>query len=302
MQKSKYARYELDQSPFYCLKSKAKLAELLHISQSKLKCLTCTEDLYVERDTFNPGRRKSRRIEQPKLPLKLVQKRIEELLKRIKLPNYIHSPGKGRSYISNAKAHVNAKELRILDIEKYFTSTPARRIYWFFHKQMKCSPDIAGILTKLSTFKDHLPTGSPSSPILSYFSHIDMWEEINRIVEPNNCILTVYMDDVTISGEHVPGELIWQVKKQFKRYGLRSNKKKEKHYIGKKSYEVTGVITTQSGELRVPNRQHLQMRNIRRLISLESEPEKLAKLRRSLKGLEAQSEQIRRANSLLTET
>ncbi len=103
MRKSKYARYELDQSPFYCLKSKAKLAKLLRVSQIKLKLLTNTEHLYVESDIFDSERGKSRRFEKPRQYLKRVETRIEELLKRIKVPNYIHAAAKGRSYISNAK-------------------------------------------------------------------------------------------------------------------------------------------------------------------------------------------------------
>ncbi|MEO0971034.1 MAG: RNA-directed DNA polymerase, partial [Cyanobacteria bacterium J06639_18] len=156
MRKSKYTGYELNQSPFYCLESKAKLAEILRVNQKELNILTRSENLYVEKDCFNRKTGKSRRVEAPKLALKLVQKRIENLLKRIKIPEYIHAPAQGRSYISNAKVHINAAVVRSLDIEKYFPSTPAKRVYWFFYKRMRCSPDVAGILTKISTFKDHL--------------------------------------------------------------------------------------------------------------------------------------------------
>ncbi|MEH2449931.1 reverse transcriptase family protein [Nostoc sp.] len=284
------------------MKSKAKLAKLLRISQIKLKSLTKTEHLYVERDIFDPKRGKSRRFEKPRQDLKRVQRQIEDLLKRIKVPNYIHAPAKGRSYISNAKAHVNAIEVCMLDIEKYFPSTLAKHVYWFFRTEMKCSSDVAGILTKLSTFKDHLPTGSPSSPILSYFAHIDMWEAIKEIVDLANCTLSVYIDDVTISGDHIPGELIWQVKKLFHRFGLRSNKKKEKYYIGKNSYEITGIVATNEGELKIPNRQHLKMYRCRQLLKLGIKDEKGKDILKRLRGLEAQKEQIIKANNDLIET
>ncbi|MEE3719926.1 reverse transcriptase family protein, partial [Tumidithrix elongata RA019] len=203
LQKNKYSGYELDQSPFYCLRSQAKLAKLLWVGRDKLKFLTHSEYLFDCEESISTDSGKIRLLEKPRPDLKRVQKQIEDLLKRIKCPNYLHNPKKGCSYISNAKVHVNANVVRILDIEKYFLSTPARHVYWFFHKKMKCSPDVAGILTKLLTFKDHLPTGSPSSPLLSYFAHMDMWEAINEIVEHENCNLSVYMDDITISGEHV---------------------------------------------------------------------------------------------------
>lgn len=302
MSRSKQAGYELNQSPFYCLRSKAKLARILRIRQDRLDILARSEELYIERDFFDQKRGKSRLVEEPKPVLKCLQKRIENLLKRIKLPNYVHAPALGRSYISNAKAHINAAVVMSLDIEKYFPSTPARRVYWFFHKRMRCSSDVAGILTNISTFKDHLPTGSPLSPILSYFSHIDMWESIDELTRKANCNLTVYIDDVTISGEHIPGELIWQIKKQFHRYGLKSNKDKEKYYVSKSSYEITGIIVTREGTLKLPNRQHLKAYQIRQALHSETESGKRKKLIQILQGLEAQAQHIKTISHSSAET
>ncbi|WP_414515257.1 hypothetical protein [Nostoc sp. PCC 9305] len=89
--------------------------------------------------------------------------------------------------------------------------------------------------------------------------------------------------------------MIGQVKKQFHRYGLRSNKKKEKHYIAKKSYEVTGTIATNEGELKIPNRQHLKMHRCRQLLKLGIKYEK--DIFKRLRGLKAQMQQIIKANN-----
>ncbi len=297
MPKTSYKRYRLDQSPFYCLKSKRDLAKILQVSQKRLESMTCfVESLYSEKDLLASRKRKLLRLEKPESKLKHVHKRIEELLKRIQLPDYVHAPRKGCSYISNAKAHIDSKVVRSLDIEQYFRSTPARSVYWFFHKRMKCSQDIAGILTKLSTYKDHLPTGSPLSPLLSYFSHIDMWEAIENIVNGYGCSLTVYMDDVTISGENVSDKLIWEVKKQFHRFGLRSNKKKEKSYFNaRRACEITGVVI-KNGELKLPNRQHLKMHIAKQEIRIEKNSERITSLARKLQGLESQRKQIEKSN------
>ncbi|MEO0841896.1 MAG: hypothetical protein AAF063_23710 [Cyanobacteria bacterium J06643_5] len=161
---------------------------------------------------------------------------------------------------------------------------------------MKCSNDVAATLNKLLTFQGSLPTGSPSSPILSYFSHIDMWESIYKIVKNANCNLTVYMDDVTISGDCAPDKLIRQIKQQFYRCGLRSNEKKEKCYVGKKSSEVTGIILKE-GNLKIPNRQHKKMYKIRQELRSETQPKKRKKLMQKLEGLKAYERQIKMANS-----
>lgn len=122
-----------------------------------------------------------------------------------------------------------------------------------------------------------------------------MWEEINEIVELADCTLTIYVDDVTISGNRVTGELIWQIKKKFHSCGLRSNNKKEKFYIGKKAREVTGVIIIK-GILKLPNRLHKKMYVIHKELCAETDPDKRKKLRQKLNGLKSHEQQIKKAN------
>ena len=52
------------------------------------------------------------------------------------------------------------------------------------------------------------------------------------------CLLTVYFDDVTLSGETVPGEFIWNVRQLIHRAGPRYHKKSTM------SVEITGVIVS----------------------------------------------------------
>lgn len=297
MSKNKSIGYELNQSPFYSLKSRKDLARLLFISERNLKLLTRSKNLYLEHDQeSNTG--KIRHIEKPKTKLKSVQKRVRVLLSKIRIPDYIHAPGKSRSYITNAIPHKNASVIRRIDISKYFSSTRSVNVYRFFNQTMLCSPDVAGILTRLLTFNDHLPTGSPSSPILSYFTHINMWSKIYEIVEAGNCNLTVYMDDVTVSGNQVPSRLIWEIKQQFHKFSLRSNDKKEKYYVNKQSCEITGVIIHNRNKLIAPNRQHLKIRQIdQELLLCKDNLEKQQELGLKREGLQSQIRQIDGANN-----
>jgi Reverse transcriptase (RNA-dependent DNA polymerase) len=298
MQKTRKDNYELEQSPFYCLKSKSKLAKILYTSKNNLKSLAISKGLYLERDQVL-SEEKTRHIEEPREVLKVVQKRIESLLKRIKIPEYIYALGEKRCSISNAKFHVNAFFIRTLDIEKFFLSVPKRRIYWFFNKRMKCSPDVSNILASILTFSDHLPTGSPSSPLLSYFSYMDMWESIDKVVKDGNCQMTVYIDDITISGAHIPSGLIWQVKKLLCRYGLKSNKSKERCFVNKFAFEVTGVVITSKNDLKSPNRQYRKIREEQWKLNLETDEKERKKLMQKLQGLRSQERQIKIASSFL---
>src|SRR3546814_10238221 len=86
---------------------------------------------------------------------------------------------------------------------------------------MGCRADVAGILGDLCTFEGHLPTGSPLSPILAYYSYHDMWAEIAAFCTAKGYTLTVYVDDVTISGAKVPVADVWHVRRMIHRTGLR---------------------------------------------------------------------------------
>lgn len=294
MPNSKYARYEMNQSPFYKLKSKKKLFKILYISSKKIESLSQATKLYAN------GSANGRSIEKPRADLKGIQKRVEDLLKRISMPEFIYAPAKGKSYIDNACAHIGAKEVHCLDITAYFQSTPSQRVFWFFNKLMECSPDVAGILTSVLTLDGRLPTGSPSSPVISYFSHQDMWEDIGKIVQGYQCTLSVYVDDVTISGDRVPKVLVAKLKKALNQYGLKSKGSKEKHYRHTDTFEVTGVIVQKNGSVSIPNRQHEKIHKLRKRIKLVDDEHQGYRLAMRLQGCETQKKQVENQSRNLT--
>lgn len=286
-------QYFFDQSPFYKLRSKARLASILKISCFELKShLKTAESDYSEFDLTNPNGKK-RHIEEPKPKLKRIHKRIENLLSRILLPDYLFCPVKRRSYVGNAKQHVTAKQIDILDIKKYYPSTRASRVFQFFYEIMQCDRDVAGVLMALCTFRGHLPTGSPLSPILSFLAHKKMWDRIAVMVKEAGCMMTVYIDDLTISGEKVSGGLVWEIKQEIKNTGLLYHK--EKTYKGNRARKVTGVII-KDGEMRVPNSKHLKMHHLRMTVAKETDQEKRKDIIIRLQGSQSQADQIRSAN------
>lgn len=284
------ARYFCDQSPFYKLRSKARLTSILKISSSELKAhLQSANSDYSEFDLTDSNGKK-RHIEEPKPKLKRIHKRIEILLNRVFQPDYLYCPVKRRSYVTNAKQHLTANEISILDIKKYYPSSRASRVFQFFRDEMLCERDVAGALMTLCTFNGHVPTGSPLSPILSFLAHKRMWDRIAVMVKNSGCRITVYIDDLTISGQKVPESLVWAIKQEIKNTGLLYHK--EKSYKGARARKVTGVII-KNGELRIPNRQHLKAHKLRMEATKQNDPEKRKELFARLRGCQSQAEQIR---------
>ena len=78
-------------SQFFRLRSRAKLASLLFISQAKLQTLPREQNLYYQ---FQKPKSSGgfRYISAPREDLKAVQARIKDLLHRIAPPDYLFAP------------------------------------------------------------------------------------------------------------------------------------------------------------------------------------------------------------------
>ncbi len=160
---------------------------------------------------------------------------------------------------------------------------------------MECSPDVSAITRGLVTHNGSLPQGSPCSPILAYLSYVDMWEEIAQIVKEVHCTLSVYADDITISGDSIPEDAIWTIKKVLWKNGHRYSIKKERRKL--RMAEITGVILRPDG-LHAPNRQHRKLHHLRRKLSSTSSSIEKKLLNAQLIGRQSQIEQIALKNSL----
>jgi retron-type reverse transcriptase len=259
------ATHPLDQSSLYQLRSRSKLARLLGVSLGELRALAAGDCLYTEFDIpkKNGG---SRHVENPRRPLKLVQAKIARLLARVAPPDFLFCPVKRRCYVTNAAAHRGNRVVQCLDIQKFFPSTPRRRVFWFFQTILKCERDIAGLLATLACYQGHLPTGSPLSPIVAYFAFYDLWQHIDAFCRDRGYVFTVYIDDVTISGPRVPQSDIWLVKRMIFGVGLRYHK--QKTFVDRPA-EVTGVII-RGTELVAPHRQHKKLHEARALLAKAS--------------------------------
>lgn len=272
------------------MQSRAKLAAFFGLTRAMLDAVIAMEQPYSKRikEITRNGKTKIRVIQEPRGDLRQIHIAVRKALSRIEPPDFLFCPVKRRSYVSNAAKHIGAKEVRTLDVHAYFPSTPRHRVYWFFHTIMRCSPDVAAILANLLTVDGTLATGSTVSPILSFFAFYDMWFAIGRIAKDAGCVLTVYMDDVTLSGDSVLERTVWAVRKQIHSRGLHYHK--ERHYIGGVA-EVTGTLL-RNGKTVVPNRQLKKAYDTRMKLMAVVDPAEEARLKSVLRGLNQQRNQV----------
>ncbi len=290
-QRSEKERYPLNQSPLFRLRSRQRLAELFSLNRVTLDRL-CSLPPYRSFTVLNK-KGKQRAIQQPGRHLLPIHERMKRLLGRIEPPPFLFCPVKGRSYVGNAKAHIGADEVRTVDVREYFTSTPRRRVFWFFHHVMECSEDVAAALAQLLTANGHLPTGSPVSPIMSFYAFYDMWALVAQVAGEHGCEITVYMDDLTVSGRSVPESVMWKIRQAIHRFGLRYHK--ERKFTGGRA-EVTGLVL-RDGKVLVPNRQRKRAHELASEVRAEEDPIRRDQLQSVLAGLLGQRRQVEGAKS-----
>lgn len=283
--------YAREISPLYAMNSRKRLAELLFISLKEMNRL-CSGDALYRTFPIKKKDKSVRIVDEPLRELKVVQKRIANLLGRIKAPDFLYCPVESRSHIDNAAQHRGSRVVHSLDVKKYFPNTKSRRVWTFFHREMRCSTDAAAVLTQLACLNEHLPTGSPLSPIMAYYAHVDIWEKVAQLARANGCVLTIYVDDMTISGERVPQKLIWAIKRVIHGGGLRYHK--EKRAVAR-AVEVTGAVL-RDGEILVANRHRDKLRKLKQIKSGLKWKDQSASLLGQLAGMQGVIDQVKAAN------
>lgn len=301
------AGYTLRDSPLFRLRSRRRLAELLHAAPATLADVAKHPHPYKRRwkhKVIRDGQPGSwlnqeptgslaqsyRPIDIPDPRLKSMQARIAALLARIAAPDFLFSPVKRRSYVDNAAHHCGANAFWLLDVANYFPSCTANNVARFFLRDLECSPDVTAVLVRLTTFCECLPQGSPCSPILAYFSNRPMWNEIDKIVRDAGCKMSLYADDITISGPVIRKVMIWKIKKVVHRYGLRPKADKEASLISAPA-DITGVIVRGKRTL-LPNRQLKALVELKRERRLVRNPEARRRLDNQIAGRKAQRAQV----------
>jgi len=259
---------------FYNLKSVKKLFSYLYIDN-----LDFVNDyiVYIH---------KGRLIEESGKQLKKVQKRILKLLNYNisgMMPKYVYSK-KGSSWIDNGLSHKDSIHFYKLDISKFYPSIGRERVFYFFYYKMKTSKDVANILAdilsvdikslelnndvlnlynelKLSTNgkikRNHLPTGAPTSAILSILVNLDMFYELNQVANLNGLIFSVYIDDLTFSSKYKIGNnIVSKINNIINKNKYNINKHKSKTLNNnRENILITGVvIKKQSNKITIKNK------------------------------------------------
>lgn len=145
----------------------------------------------------------------------------------------------------NAKFHRGQKKVVCLDIKDFFPSIKYYHVYSLF-KSLGYSKGVSTLLSRLCTYKECMPQGAPTSPMLSNMIMLDFDNKLFSFCRKKQLRYTRYADDITISGNDIiVPEIISYVNVLLKEYGFRINEKKTKVLGRGICQHVTGITVNQ---------------------------------------------------------
>jgi RNA-directed DNA polymerase len=142
-----------------------------------------------------------RTISAPITPLKIVQRKLNQVLLSVYKPKpCVYSFLPQRSIVGNARIHARRWNILNIDLEDFFPSINFGRVRGLFiGPPYQLDPKIATVLAQICCFNNQLPQGAPTSPIVSNMICAKMDSQLIALAKANRCNYTRYADDLTFS-------------------------------------------------------------------------------------------------------
>ncbi|GLQ67330.1 reverse transcriptase family protein [Gluconobacter kondonii] len=235
------------------------LRKLLGATQAEFGSMTSNPESHYRSFTI-PKRNGGERTILTPTPLLLYCQRWIDLfiLRKIPVHDAAHGYIAGRSNISNAKIHLGSAQLLSVDISNFFENVNAGKVAYVF-QSAGYPPAVVFLLTRLCTYKGHLPQGAASSPQLSNLVMRGFDETLQSYANVRGLRYSRYVDDIVLSGRHIGPNDVNAVEEALKQVGLALNPKKIHFQRGRKKI-VTG-ISIGSGRLLLPRELRRRYRN-----------------------------------------
>ncbi|RJQ34605.1 RNA-directed DNA polymerase [Candidatus Parcubacteria bacterium] len=186
------------------------------------------------------GKIKIRKFFEGNNNLKIIHRKINQLLDHINYPDSIQGGIVGKSIVTNASIHASRKYVANFDISNFFPSIDYRVVYRVY-RFLKCSPDVARILTKFTTADAHLPQGFGTSPKVSGLVLFEVDMRLNKLLSRYGLKHSFWIDDLTISGDHSIKKFKNIICKIFQQSGFKLNHDKTEFTNSKQKQVCTGL-------------------------------------------------------------
>lgn len=180
------------------------------------------------RDRKNPA--KSAQVRSPYPELKQIQRSIVRvMLAPLGLSEIVHGGVRRRSPRSNAEQHLGKRCVVTLDVREFFKHVRHAVVYRMLRKELGFGRDVARLLTRLTTYRDELPRGAPTSlAVANLLLRVPLDMPLTLLARTAGINCTRFVDDIALSGDD-PRVLINDVARMLSRRRLRMYRKRTRY-------------------------------------------------------------------------
>jgi RNA-directed DNA polymerase len=289
--KAKYVKFLSNR--FLEISDVSSLIKLLDINEQELISLINPEYINFK---IKKGKNQFREINKPTKHLLDYQRKISNYLNCIYLLNqsdfcFSYTPSIvyptqiiNKNILEAAKKHIDKAIILKIDIKDFFPSITTDMVKNIFSEEpFSFNSEVIDFLVVSLTYNNSLPTGSPTSPILSnlIFKPIDY--EIAKVSKNFN--YTRYSDDLTISFDEDSSRVVNVIKKVTKILevnGFKVNREKTRILQSNQRQEVNGLVVNK--KININRKYYRELRAILHSIELDGITEASVKYTNKNKG------------------
>src|SRR5271166_1745147 len=185
-------------------------------------------------------------IRAPRTYLKCIQMFIaREILEKQLFPDFVTGFVPRRGIVKNANLHLQARFLLNIDIEDFFGSVDEESVQIVF-RDLGFSKSVSDLLASLCCYKDRLPQGAPTSPLLSNLAFAKVDRQVQSLCKASRISYSRYADDLSFSSNR-PFEENFRdrVGRILEKDGFRINQKKTRYAGPGQALHVTGMLVNE---------------------------------------------------------
>ncbi|MBQ9131148.1 MAG: RNA-directed DNA polymerase [Clostridia bacterium] len=188
-----------------------------------------------------------RELHVPDEVLKKIQRAIaKRILAYEAISTYAQAYRFGASVQRNASHHVGKKKILKLDIKHFFDSIIYSTVKEKCFPSERFSERVRVLLSMLCYYRDALPQGAPSSPVITNIIMRDFDERVGAFCKERNISYSRYCDDLTFSGDFDEKPVVEFVKTELFQRGYLLNHQKTTVASSSQRQLVTGVVVNEN--------------------------------------------------------
>lgn len=213
------------------------------------------------------GSEKWRRIDTPIGMLKTLQRRLlRTVLDTGPLPGRMFGGVAGGSPLKHAWCHEGQPQVVTMDLTACFPKTKHTQVFEMYRSQFGCSPQIARVLTQLTTIHGGVPQGAPTSTSIVNHCLVPLFSELDALAGRFDLQFSMFIDDMAFSGKSA-NRVIEPAYRVVARHGYAASHSKLRLLGSGAPQPVTGTLANRRGILGAHRRRAIcaEIRSLGRL-------------------------------------